>query len=314
MRNFSLKFFLSCLIMLMFVSCGGEPVQRGTGNQSLPLGKGETPNDRFAVIKKKVALLPAFNESPYGGPDLAVQVTEELRRELSATGEFMVDSGAEQIFGSSKEIYAGGGGKLSQMAKRAKVAGLNFVVYGRVVDARMREQADDIGLVRESRAYSEAKVELKVYDVSQQKELLSRTFLGYANDKTYKLFANTEEEKIAYRQELLRYAVRVATRKMIPEILDLGAKLDWTGRVAKIVGNKIYLNSGRASGLQVGDILKVLTDGEEIYDPETGALIGTSKGELKGTIEIVEYFGPDGATAVLNSGGNVAEGDFVMLY
>ncbi|MEI8346581.1 MAG: hypothetical protein WCG27_03885, partial [Pseudomonadota bacterium] len=48
--------------------------------------------------------------------------------------------------------------------------------------------------------------------------------------------------------------------------------------------------------------------------PDTGALIGTSKGEVKGAIEIIDYFGPDGAVAVLHSGGQVQEGDFVQLY
>lgn len=309
------SFSLFCFILtFLLTSCGGEPVRRGTGTQPMPLAPGERPNDRFAIIKKKLALLQAFNESPYGGQDLALQVSEELRMELSRTGEFIVDAGGEQIFGSSKEIYAGGGGKLQQLSKRAKVAGINFVVYGRVVDARIREQTDDIGLVRESRAYAEAKVELRVYDVAQQKEIMVKTFQGFANDKTFKVFLTSEEDKLTYRQELLRYAVRVATRRIVPEILDMGAKLDWSGRVAKIVGNRIYLNAGRASGLQVGDILKVMTDSEEIYDPETGALIGTSRGQVKGTVEIVDYFGPDGATAVLHSGGNVAEGDFVMLY
>jgi hypothetical protein len=51
-----------------------------------------------------------------------------------------------------------------------------------------------------------------------------------------------------------------------------------------------------------------------VFDPETGALIGISKGEVKGTLEITDYFGPDGAISILHSGGSVTEGDFVQLY
>ena len=51
-----------------------------------------------------------------------------------------------------------------------------------------------------------------------------------------------------------------------------------------------------------------------IYDPETGALIGMSKGDIKGTLEIIDFFGPDGAVSILHSGGSVTEGDFVQLY
>ena len=84
--------------------------------------------------------------------------------------------------------------------------------------------------------------------------------------------------------------------------------------MARIIGNKIYINAGRGSGLNVSDILKVITEGQEIFDPETGALIGVSKGEVKGTLEVIDYFGPDGAIAILHSGGSVHEGDFVQLY
>ncbi len=103
-------------------------------------------------------------------------------------------------------------------------------------------------------------------------------------------------------------------RKAIPRIAEVSSKLDWVGRVAKIIGTKIYVNAGRQSGIQIGDVLKVVTEGQEIYDPETGALIGISKGEIKGTVEIIDYYAADGAIAILHSGGSVVEGDFVQLY
>jgi hypothetical protein len=84
--------------------------------------------------------------------------------------------------------------------------------------------------------------------------------------------------------------------------------------VAKIIGNRIYINAGKTSGIQVGDVLKVLTEGEEIFDPENGAFLGQSLGEVKGTLEIIDYFGEDGATAIIHSGGSVQEGDYVRLY
>lgn len=51
-----------------------------------------------------------------------------------------------------------------------------------------------------------------------------------------------------------------------------------------------------------------------MYDPETGALIGVTKGQIKGTIEVVDFVGEDGSATVLHSGGSVLEGDFVQLY
>lgn len=303
-----LKLFLICFLLIVGHSCSG-PVLKRDREAYNPI-----PRKNFNVIKKRVALLTIFNEAPYGGDDLGVFATEELRMELGKTGEFVVDSMGSKIFGTSKEIYSGGGSKLVQLSRQAKVAGVNFVLFGRITDARVREKNDEIGIVRKTKSYTESKIELRIFDVSSGKEIYSDSIKGNADDSTFRFFVNDTEENLNYRRDLLRYGVKVAVRKSIPPILDVSAKLDWIGRVAKIVGNKIYINAGRQSGVNISDILRVITEGQEIFDPETGALLGASKGEIKGTLEIIDYFGEDGAIAVLHSGGSVVEGDYVMLY
>ena len=304
------KIFLCLISLQMFAACTSQVVQRDMQ------GKRPRAEERkhFSGVKKKIALLPFFNESPFESEDLEVNATEELRMELSRSGEFIVDPSSAKLFGSSKEIYVGGGMKLVQMTRQAKIAGINFIVFGRVIDARVREKSDEIGIVRKTKSYTEAKVEIRVFDVNAGKEIYTETLNGYADDSTYRFFAADREDYLSYRRDLLRYAVRVSVRKSIPKIIELASKLDWVGRVAKIIGSKVYLNAGRESGINIGDILKIITEGTEIYDPETGALIGMSKGDMKGTIEVVDYFGTDGSIAILHSGGQVLEGDFVQLY
>lgn len=304
------KIVLSLMALNFLVACSSPVIQRD--------GQGKRPRAEerkyFSGVKKKIALLPFFNESPFESEDLEVNATEELRMELSRSGEFIVDPSSAKLFGSSKEIYVGGGMKLVQLTRQAKIAGINFIVFGRVIDARVREKSDEIGIVRKTKSYTESKVEVRVFDVNAGKEIYTETLNGYADDSTYRFFSSDREDYLAYRRDLLRYAVRVGVRKSIPKIIELASKLDWVGRVAKIIGTKVYLNAGRESGINIGDILKIITEGTEIYDPETGALIGMSKGDMKGTIEIVDYFGTDGSIAILHSGGQVLEGDFVQLY
>jgi len=304
------KLFLCLVSLQMLVACSSSVIQRDVQ------GKRPRAEERkyFSGVKKKIALLPFFNESPFESEDLEVNATEELRMELSRSGEFIVDPSSQKLFGPSKEIYVGGGMKLVQLTRQAKIAGINFIIFGRVIDARVREKSDEIGIVRQTKSYTEAKVEVRVFDVNAGKEIYTETLNGYADDSTFRFFASDREEYLSYRRDLLRYAVRVSVRKSIPKIIELASKLDWVGRVAKIIGTKVYLNAGRESGINIGDILKIITEGTEIYDPETGALIGMSKGDMKGTIEIVDYFGTDGSVAILHSGGQVLEGDFVQLY
>jgi len=296
--------------IMALVSCAGGVVKR-TNHGKRPRVKARP---YFTGVKKKVALLNFFNESPYGGRDLSVTATEELRKELNRTQAFVLDRMGTKIFGSSKEIYSGGGVKLVQMARKAKMNGVNFVIFGRVIEARIREKSDEIGVVRQTKSYTESKVEVRIFDVNSNKEIYTETIRGYADDSSLRFFAADRESKLEHRRELLRYVVKVAIRKSIPKILALAEKLEWVGRVARIVSNKIYINAGRNSGINIGDILKVVTEGVEIYDPETGALIGVGKGEVKGTVEIIDYVGPDASIAILHSGGSVHEGDFVQLY
>lgn len=302
---------LSPLLMAIFILQSCAPITR---RRPLSQASGVTRVTEFSPIKKKIALLSFYNESPMGGDDLAVVATEEFRREISKSREFLLDPDAEKIFGTSKEIYAGGGVKLVQLARKAKLAGVNIVVFARIKEARVRQKSDEIGFVRKVKSLAETYIELKAYDVLANKELLSDTVDGNISDDNLKFYLAETEDNLAYRQDLLRYSIKVAVRKLVPKVVRAGSRLDWMGRVAKIIGTHIYLNAGRSSGINVGDIMKVITEGQEVYDPESGAMIGMSQGEVKGTLEVVDYFGSDGAVCILHSGGSVTEGDFVQLY
>lgn len=308
----SVRLMSMTLTILIITSCSTltrrKPIGQGGSNQRM------AKVTEFSPVMKKVALLTFYNESPMGGEDLGITATEEFRREIAKSKDFIVDPEGEAIFGSSKEIYAGGGVKLAQLARKAKMSGVNIVIFGRVKEARIRQKSDEIGFMRKIKSLAESYVEIKVYDVLANKELFSETVDGNTSDDNLRFYQQDTEESLSYRQDLLRYSVKVAVRKFVPKVAKLGARLEWMGRVAKILGTRIFLNAGRGSGLNIGDILKVVTEGQEIYDPESGAMIGMSPGEVKGTLEVVDYYGQDGSICILHSGGSVTEGDFVQLY
>lgn len=298
------------LILSFLASCA--PVSRRKPISSVSSRPSSVAD--FSPMKKKVALLTFYNETPIGGADLAITATEEFRRELGKSREFIFDSDAETTFGNSKDIYSGGGVKLTQLARKAKISGVNIVIFGRVKEARVRQKSDEIGFMRKVKSLAETDLEIKVYDVMANKELFSEVMDGNVTDENMKFFKEEMDENLVFRQELLRYSVKVAARKFVPKVVKVGSRLDWMGRVAKIIGTRIYINAGRVSGIQLGDILRVITEGQEVYDPETGAMIGMSQGEVKGTLQVVDYFGQDGAVCTLHSGGSVTEGDYIQLY
>lgn len=305
-------FLLSLLILL--VSCASNRPLIKRDNYGMDYRKKSISDPIYNPVKKKVALLTIVNEAPLGGEDLSIVATEELRRELAKTRDYLVDPTVEQIFGGSKEVFASGGAQLVQLTKKAKLAGVNLVIFGRITKARVRQHTDEVGVMRDQKSFAESEVELRMFDIHSGKEIFVDKQNGNVDDKAFRFYLDEKGENLEYRKKLMRYSIQVAMKKFMPKIVDLGNKLEWIGRVAKIIGTKIYVNAGRQSGIQVGDVLKVTTEGQEIYDPETGALIGYSEGDVKGTVEIIDYFGPDGAVAILHSGGSVTEGDFVELY
>jgi hypothetical protein len=171
-----------------------------------------------------------------------------------------------------------------------------------------------VGLLRQTQSLAAADIEVKLFDVAAGREVLSVGKSGEASSNALVGFETDNQQSGEFRAELSQLAVREAVNQVVPEVIRTVEKLTWEGRIAKIVGPKIYISAGKASGLLAGDILKVLTAGDEVYDQATGAYLGRTPGQLKGTLEVKDFLGQDGAVTEVHTGGNFQTGDTVQLY
>lgn len=172
--KFSLK-IQAILMVLLLMGCSSAVVSRDSrGHKQDDGSKMPISNS----VKKHLLLVPLMNEAPYGGDDLAVECTEELRRELNLTGEFVIDPDGD-INSNSRQIYGGGGYQLISMGRKAKAAGINFILYGRIVDAKVREKKDEVGIIRKNKAFTEVNIELRFFDVMANKEIFHLTSDGF---------------------------------------------------------------------------------------------------------------------------------------
>jgi hypothetical protein len=96
---------------------------------------------------------------------------------------------------------------------------------------------------------------------------------------------------------------------------DVVRGTDWSCRIIGIQddGKYVILNSGRLTGLQPGDKLRVYSLGKEITDSITKRSLGYGPGKFKGEIRIEALFGTDAARAEVVSGGNMETGDVVKM-
>jgi|GEM_PF-1523867 len=313
--SFVLFFFLWVVISL-FSSCSFFSSQE---KKTRPLSGQRSLQQVSPFLSKKIVVLDFHNETPYQAEELGVLATEQLKKELHKTGKFtMVDLPMNFSrfvdLKKSQQIYASGGSILSDVLLGAQKSGIHYLLYGRLVYAKVNEKVDEVGFLKKAINWATVTLDVHLFDVHEKKEVFFDRYTANVDDQHYRFFVFDRASKKDFEKNLLRYTVEVAVRKTIPALFKISERLEWVGYVSKILGNKIYINAGRSSGLKLGDILKVLSPGEEIFDPVEGRSLGISKGKVKGSLEVVDFLGEEVSICLLHSGVHVLEGDLVQLY
>jgi hypothetical protein len=174
---------------------------------------------------------------------------------------------------------------------------------------------DEIGVFRKIRAQVDVNVQVRVFAAKTGREIYNATRKATVDSETTRVGENSYSDRdLQDDPNLVRIGVRRAFKDAMGGIVKSVEKLAWEGRVAMVNGDKIYINSGRLTGIQIGDVLKITEEGTEVFDPDSGAFIGAAPGRMKGTIEVVSYFGKDGSIAIVHSGSGFKENDRVEMY
>ena len=248
-------------------------------------------------MKRRVVVLPLEDQTNYKSEHLGELATQRLISKLESTGAVIcVDPTTIALTGSLTDP--------KNMKPLNRLYGLQAVVSGTLSDVYT----------------STAKVESK--DAAETSFALSRISLSIFNTDTGALlrqligrnpvFLSRERGEMSPERAKVR-AIDIAIELIAEDALRAILSLDWHARIASIEQQKIYLTAGRLSGLEKGDVLDVYTEGASVVDSATKAPLGTTKGQLKGQVEVVELFGVDAASATAKSGSGFTPTDFVYL-
>lgn len=269
--------------------------------------------EKIKQPKKKSLVLNFWNDTPVGDESLGTFAAEELRRELFLSKRVLLPR-PDSVNSVTKDFVDGDHVNVTQLVREGRKFGVSTIVVGRISRITIRQDREEVGILREAQAMVSADIEVKVFDVASGREVHAARRTGIAAATAKIAFNEDAVSSREARDQISKEALHDAIMKIMPDVVLSLDKLDWQGRIAKIMGNKVYLNSGRASGLLAGDILKVMSPGEEIVDPVTKSYLGRSEGFLKGTLEVTEFIGEDSALTLIHTGGNFQEGDVVRLY
>ena len=285
----------------------GQPPAAGNG----PAGPQKV--ESMGQPKKRVVIFDFYNDTPVRNDSVGPFAAQEIKRLLYATQRVIISDELKTEL-ATKDFVQGDDIKVAQLIREGRRLGVSVVVIGRISRITSRMKGDDIGVLRQKQAMTAVDVEAKVFDILSGREVTAMHQSGEASSNNVVATEDSNINSPEYRAELAKFATRDAVNRMISPIVQSIEKMAWQGSIVKMIGNKIYLNAGRHSGLVAGDVLRVLTQGEDIYDPKSGAFLGRTQGQLKGTIEVVDFIGTDGAVGQLHTGGNFQEGDLVRLY
>jgi curli biogenesis system outer membrane secretion channel CsgG len=261
--------------------------------------------------KKRVAVAEFENLTPYGQRRLGAGISDILATELSQTGAFILLE-RERLDAVMKEQGLGMSGVISEKTapQVGQLIGANAIVTGAVTQFGVRTEAQDLILTASKKQVASCVVDVRLVDVSTGQVLWAGSGRGTALRKYTNILGSGAAG--SYDEMLESDAFRSAAADVIQNLLNGFDKLEWSCAVAKVSVEKIYLNAGRKSGLELGATPTIYRLGDPVLDPATGAEIGREETRI-GIGQVIEYFGDDGSIMNLTEGQQVMVGDICKL-
>lgn len=309
-----LKLFVAFAFL---ASCAGMRTDSSRSSDQIKKEVRDNPvpgSSKDEGLKRRILLLPFLDASSDRPEELKKFARDEMVQALYRVGD-IVPVDADELKTDVAQTMRLGEYDLKAIAKEAAALGVNAVLEGKIMDFKAYGSADPVGIIRQVRGKFEVQARVRMIATSSGRELLNAVKTVSIEKSDVRIAERLDLNKfLKSNPELLRQLVKEVFSEFVPQVSASLGKVQWEGRVAMVSGDRIFLNVGKISGIQIGDILKVSEEGEEIYDPQSGNYIGRVPGRLKGTLEVVSYFGKDGAIAVVHSGSGFKENDRVEPY
>ncbi len=266
-------------------------------------------------MRRRILVLPFLNISSYNNEDVVTDARSFFVSQVEKMDiAVLIEPAAVGI--ENLEAYKSGSSyKMADIVKKIKNSGVHAIVVGTVKDLKTGKRGDSVGIFRRVKAEIKAVAELKIISVRSGQVMETDTQDSDMSEGSTKVAQRAYlDQDMKDDPSAVRFVVESAFEKTLPALLATLKRFSWEGRVALVKGERVYLNAGRVSGLQIGDLLRIVEEQEEVFDPETSRSIGSVRGRMKGTVEVVSYFGNDGAVAQVHSGSGFNENDLVEFY
>ena len=264
--------------------------------------------------KLRVGVVNFQNKTPSRVLGIGEAASDILGTIMQKTGRFIVipQQDMESILGQQR-VGATGAINPATAARMGEILGLNAIVTGAVTAYSEAEEGSDYLVYKVKKQIARVTVDYRIVDTTTGIQMMADSGAGIYEKSTGGALGLGS--KSSYDTDLRDGALRDALTKAMVNMMKQLESQPWKGKIAKVAGNKIYINAGRKTGLKVGDRLDVYRVGEAIIDPDTHQKLGTTEDKVGQAIVQVNDLGDkaDMSVAVTTSGMGFKSGDTVKF-
>ncbi|MGZ2372025.1 CsgG/HfaB family protein [Ancylomarina sp. YFZ004] len=220
----------------------------------------------------------------------------------------------EQDFGQTGRITA------QSAAKVGQVLGVELAVMGSVSEFGYKKgetggaiKGIGIGVSSQSATVG---IDVRMVNTSTGEIVTAENVRKQKASKGLKL----RTRKLAFKSQksfdesLVGKAAREAIESIVSMINSSADDIPWQAKVIIEKAGVVFINSGEADGLKVGDSFAVYSKGEDLIDPDTGISLGSVDSKI-GVIKITDASIGNGKASkcAIVEGSGFTKGNFVRL-
>lgn len=233
----------------------------------------------------------------YGGYDIGGGIAAMLISELQQTGRFVVLERAD-LDPLLNEKQMGVTGVTSSNTAQQKLMGAQLLVRGSVTEFSQQDKGGGFSLGFGLGGFNNAlgsrsrkgtiAIDIRLIDAGSGR--IVSTYTTKRTIKTKSVGLQTGKGRFSlgtdgFSQTPLGEATREAIREAVGRLVNDQQQVAWRALVARVDGNRVYVNAGSNADLRSGDRMFAIRTVNVVTDPATGEVLGSEKATL-GTITI----------------------------
>jgi len=192
-------------------------------------------------------------------------------------------------------LAASGAVDPQQAAKVGKLLGVKYIITGGIDKFAINTTRGGFGGIGGNMTTADATISVRFIDTTTAERIISINANGQVKKGGGVIrgasLSRDAEWGIA-SEAIMKAAAAVAEKLVSTDYLSkvssaAGATAGVDARIARVDGNRAFINIGSSSGVKVGDKYVIIHRGEEIVDPVTGMKLGAEEKQT-GTGVVVE--------------------------